>query len=792
MTTTPTGRLRPDAHAVSGRGRLRARRLAVAGNRSFAPGAGAARRAAIDEVTRTWLTGLFEDAGGGGLDGVALAAVGSLGRHESGPLSDLDLVLLHDGRALGERALGELADRLWYPLWESGLKLDHSVRSVRESRRVADVDLPALVGLLELDRVAGDELVVAAARTTVGHDWRARARERLPELLGSVRARHERYGELAQSQVLDLKEGRGGLRDVTVLAALTAAWLTDRTRVGVAEAHTMLLDVRDAVQVVTGRPSSRLRMEDRDAVAALLGFTDPDDLLAEVARAGDDVTWALEMTMRRARQASAARALRVGPRRPTLVPLGHGVHEHDGEAVLGAGADTTDPVLPLRTAVVAARAGLPLSPATLTTLAGCPDLPTPWPPLARELLTDLLGSGDGLRQVWAGLVHAGLVERWLPEWSAVRSRPQHNPVHRHTVDRHTVEAVVQAAAGTRDVARADLLVLSALLHDIGKVAGAHDHSEEGARRAGPILARWGWPEDDAAVVVRLVREHLTLVDLATRRDVEDPATTEALLTAVDRRADILDLLTALSRADARAAGPGAWTPWRSTLVDTLTASARRAITRGTDEPGTPLEPDTVSVDEDARATLAAGRSHVVTEPTPGGHRVRVLATDRAGLFSRTAAVLAADGMTIRRARLWTADGVADDVWDVELPGGGAPDPERIRRALDRREPPRHRAAPRRGHAPAGPPARAFVVPGGSWDATVLEVRADDRVGLLADLGEVVAGHGCSLRSAHVSTRAGQACDTLVVTGADGRALAPGASAALLGDLMVAADGPDRG
>ena len=125
-------------------------------------------------------------------------------------------------------------------------------------------------------------------------------------------------------------------------------------------------------------------------------------------------------------------------------------------------------------------------------------------------------------------------------------------------------------------------------------------------------------------------------------------------------------------------------------------------------------------------------------------------------------------------------------------GGGAPDPERIRRALDRREPPRRRAAPRRGHAPAGPPARAFVVPGGSWDATVLEVRADDRVGLLADLGEVVAGHGCSLRSAHVSTRAGQACDTLVVTGADGRALAPGASAALLGDLMVAADGPDRG
>ena len=119
-------------------------------------------------------------------------------------------------------------------------------------------------------------------------------------------------------------------------------------------------------------------------------------------------------------------------------------------------------------AVVAARAGLPLSPATLTTLAGCPDLPTPWPPLARELLTDLLGSGDGLRQVWAGLVHAGLVERWLPEWSAVRSRPQHNPVHRHTVDRHLLETVARASSLARDVARPDLLLLAALLHDIGQ------------------------------------------------------------------------------------------------------------------------------------------------------------------------------------------------------------------------------------------------------------------------------------------------------------------------------------
>ncbi len=786
------------------------KRLDLAGTRGFAaPGAGQARRAALAAFGREWLAQLWTEATmGRAVPGVALAAVGSLARGDSGPLSDYDLVLLHQSRSIARAELDTLAGRLWYPLWDSGAKIDHSVRTVAQCRQVAADDLSAAVGLLDIAHLGGDAEIVSAVRSTVAHDWRGNARRRLPQLVDIVQARHTRMGDAAHLLQPDLKEARGGLRDMTVLRALTAAWLADRPHGAVDAAYARLLDVRDALHVVTGRSRDRLSREDHDAVAALLGYPHADDLLTDVSAAARVIAYALDGTLRRAAQSQRARALRVGPRRPTLTPLGYGLFLHDGEAVLGAGVSPgNDPTLVLRAALIAARNGVPLAPATLNNLfVASPPLPTPWPRDALAVFTDLLAAGPGLVTVWEGLDLVGFVDRSIPQWAMVRCRPQRNAVHRHTVDRHSVETVVRASGLVRDVQRPDLLLLAALLHDIGKAHGTVDHPASGAPVAAEICDRLGVAPADRDLVVRLVREHLTLIELATRRDPGDPRTVAAVREAVDFEAETLELLRALTEADASAAGPAAWTDWRAQLLARLMATARRdlaGVARVTEGEHTPGGGDLLT--REVLGRVAAGMPVVTVIPFGSAQRVDVVESDRPGLFADLAGLLAANGFVVRSALLRTVDGIAVDEWHVESPSGDTPDPERLARqlarlgagdrtplaALSRRRRPTLSPSSR---ATTGSPgqARAMIVPGASDVATVIEVRATDRAGLLYHIGVALASAGMSVRSAHIATYAGQALDTFYLTRADGAPLAPHQVGQVVALLIETCEGPLEG
>ncbi|CAM5707551.1 Bifunctional uridylyltransferase/uridylyl-removing enzyme [Streptomyces badius] len=334
---------------------------------------GPPRRAALARLTDDWLTALFTAAATrAGVRGAALVAVGGYGRGELSPRSDLDLLLLHDGSA-DAAAVAALADAVWYPVWDLGLALDHSVRTPGEARKTAGEDLKVQLGLLDARPVAGDLGLVASLRTAILADWRNQAPKRLPALHELCQERAERAGELQFLLEPDLKEARGGLRDATALRAVAASWVADAPREGLAEARRTLLDARDALHLTTGRATDRLALQEQDQVAAALGLLDADALLRQVYEAARTVAYATDVTWREVDRVLRARSARPrlrallsgglgGRPAPERTPLADGVVEADGEVVLARAArPERDPVLTLRAAAAAAEAGLPLS-----------------------------------------------------------------------------------------------------------------------------------------------------------------------------------------------------------------------------------------------------------------------------------------------------------------------------------------------------------------------------------------------------------------------------------------------
>ncbi len=504
--------------------------------------------------------------------GVALAAVGGYGRSELSPCSDLDVVLLAADR-YDDRALSELADSLWYPLWDDHVRLDHAVRTESELRAAAAGDFRVALGALDIRPVAGDSALTVNTRTTLLADWRRAAKRRLPELAESTRERWARVGDLAHATTPDLKEAQGGLRDVTMLKALLASWQID---VPMAELNRLahdLLEVRDALQETTGRHSDRLVADYGPEVALRLGLSDAESLRSMLVVTGRAIGHLAAIALRNVDWLLPAGRVS-GPRRPVLEVLAPGVGSYRGEVVLTERAQPArDPLIGLRAAEAAATRELVLTDSAAARLGrDLAAMPVPWPAEGRSLFGRLLASGPSLVDVWESLDQYGVVDSLLPEWKRVRHLAPQSPVHRFTVDRHLVQTCVEVGPLLELVDRPDLLVVAALLHDIGKGDEA-DHSDVGALIAYDVAGRMGFSADDVDVICRLVRHHLLLVDAATGRDLDDPLTVAAIASAV---VDVptLELLAVLTEADALATGPQAWSPWRKQLVGTIVDRTR--------------------------------------------------------------------------------------------------------------------------------------------------------------------------------------------------------------------------
>ena len=715
---------------------------------------------AYSDLVDDWLGELLTAAEAeGGAGDVALVAVGGYGRAELSLQSDIDVVLLHTGRS----DIGTLADRVWYPIWDEGVKLGHAVRTTKEALTLAADDLDTATSFLQVRHIAGDaDLTDELARRAL-EQWQKRAKRWLEELSRRVRERHESAGEVAFLLEPDLKEGHGGLRDVHALrwaeAARRLLWEGDDP--ALEEAYQTLLSARVELHRRTGRPGDRLLLEEQDGVAESLGEPSADALMHTVAAAARTIGWRSDDAWQRIdaslRGPSGWRARRDRA-------IGPGLVLRDGEVHLTADADPAgDPSLVLRAAAAAAAGDTRIHRGSLDRLAAeSGPLPAPWPDDVRRALVDLLLSGHRAIPVIEALDQMGVWVHVMPEWEAVRSKPQRNAYHRFTVDRHLIEACANAAALVARTDRADLLVLGALLHDIGK-GYPGDHTEVGMDLVRGIGARMGLPDADVDVLVSLVEHHLLLPDVATRRDLADPATLELVAGAVgDVRT--LNLLAALTEADSEATGPAAWGTWKSELVRDLVGRTSHVLGGGSVEDVSEDFPTPEHLE-----LLRAGQQVLRGD----GDRLTVVTADRPGLFSRVTGVLALNGLGVLDASVTGLDGVALEVLRVESTFGPTIAWEKViddlqkvlegRLALQARLAERARVyGTRARRGPVHEPPRVVVDNRASRDATVVEVHAVDAIGVLYRITRALAELDLNIVSAKVQTLGDRVVDAFYV------------------------------
>jgi [protein-PII] uridylyltransferase len=754
----------------------------------------------------------FIDALGDVGDGLAVLALGGYGRRLQLPSSDVDILLLHDG--MDDETLEEIGRRVWYPLWDAGFAVTPLVRTPEECMRAAAERLDSRTALLDARRVCGSEPLARAALGPVVADVGADPVGLAARLIQERQRREERAGSCAYDLAPDLKDGLGGLRDISSLGWLAAALgapLVTTSVIRAADvdaidaAEEFLVRARSAVHLGTGKRVDRLSVDLQPEVASSMGFDDHPGLPAidglmravfEHARVVDAVVGA------------ALARVHQGPGAPSTFAL-------------------SGPAAALE-ALVTAHREIPPSLVDAIAVAAIED-PVVWDEATRDAFLAVLG-GTGAAEALDALDRVGVLDRFLPAWRDVRCRPQRDPYHRFTVDGHltrTLAGMDTLLGATDDPLGAELseaigdrnaLRLGALLHDIGKV-GAGDHVPLGAEIARAQLAAMGLPVHTAELAAFMVAEHLLLPDTATRRDLTD----ENLIMDVAATIGTLESLAALyllAAADAKATGPAAWTPWRQALIRELVTKVRHVLERGTMGqelaasltqriemvrqllPGEP-EADVdrfvlrmprgyfLSVEPADAArhfrTIAPHlgsselRTAAVAGARPGSAELLVVTLDRPGLLAAVAGALAVGGISILSAQVFTtSDHVAVDLFEVE----GAFEPEiteqrwrgvrsTLRRVIEGATSIDRLVQDRRRHYPE-PATRTAVTVRVDNEAsdfsTVLEVGAPDRMGLLYDITTAFSALGIDVHLAKVATFEGRVVDAFYVRDELGRKL----------------------
>jgi [protein-PII] uridylyltransferase len=826
-------------------------------------------------------------------NGVALAAVGSFGRGAVALRSDTDVVLIVDPQAVATSEAAALAEALLYPLWDANLTVGHQVLTTADAIPLAQKDLATATALLDMRLLAGDESLLLAliARSNEGIFSDEQLGLFFDRLDAEAAARHERFGGSVYLLEPDVKNGAGGLRDLDgarwaararyrvgdVRAdAQFGAWgelvrlgiLVAREAKEIAEAEEFLWRVRNRLHGRNARKADRLGFEDQEALARAMGYGDDRALAAE------KLMQAFYLFARRATRARASLLERLRPRRrrsgrpAARVDLGKGVLLFDGHVSIGGSIELQkDPALAMRAMVACVRQQAPILPFARDSIARAAD-DLSWcerlrtDPTAAEAFVELLCWVPETRTASGSIVgelhDVGLLLAMVPEFLPVVGRVHHDVYHVYTVDVHSVAAVDRlhdlargalahrfplASRLAAEIARPRPLFLATLLHDVGKgwpdASGSRKrHSQAGAELCERILPRLGLTGDDADEARQLVLDHLIMYHVATRRDLDDPATIQEFCRSLRGREGLRNLYL-LTVADVSTTSPTAMTSWKARMLDELyfaseayltghkpkadaerlervTAAAKAAWTG----PRGPLDallaalperylltnrPESIVQHAQVAAERAGKAAHVaqVSSRHAGAVELCIVADDRPGLLGSIAAAITASRLEVLSAEVYShpvgAEREALDLFWVRDRDGGTEGVDEVMPTLERdledvcsgRVSPSDLLRSRTGSESPwrerpSPAVRTEILfdHRASPRRTVIEVYAKDRPGLLYTLANALHELGLTITLSKINTEGARVADVFYVGEVDGAKVAPGPRCQEIHDALV--------
>ncbi len=544
---------------------------------------------------------------------VELAAVGSYGRGTLAYCSDMDLRLL----CWGDPAeAAPIVEALLYPLWDAGLTIGHQVVTEDEMLALAREDLPTATTLLDWRSLTPNvgESGRLFQRAFDGVFAEGRVGGFLSRLEERTAEREERYGGSVYALEPDVRNGPGGLRDVDVSHWIARSrWcvssLSDLVRIGVLvprewrqieAAQSMIWRVRCLLHAYSGRRMDRLSFDRQEQVARDMGYGDSAEaverLMSEYYRQARAVIQARDMLF--------SRAAPPPTRRPHEVSLGKGLKLINGQVTLAhPGALESDPALAFRLYRESIDRGRPLYSFARNAIARAATLPgfgerlrasdeasALFVKLCAHVAPSPFKQGSVLRE----LHDVGLLVAMIPEFAPLVGRVHHDVYHVYTVDVHSIEAVDRLRALCRgdlagahplasrlaaEITRPQVLFLATLLHDIGKDIGGGAHSERGAVLACDILARLGLGDAEILQVQHLIRAHLRMYHIATRRDIDDPRTLEEFMREVHGHEGLRELYL-LTVCDVSTTSPTALTNWVARMLEELYIAAEAWLDAG--------------------------------------------------------------------------------------------------------------------------------------------------------------------------------------------------------------------